>query len=113
MYIDGNITDMTIDFYLRDRYGNLSDQSLPGTLKNDSFAPQNINFVGGKLSIPRSPGYWRVEVPALSNNTLTYIDNINTQTSTGITTTSVSKTIKGIPFFNLYVNDSVGNYQFL
>lgn len=46
MYIDGNITDTTIDFYLRDRYGNLSNQSLPGTLKNDLFTPQNINFVG-------------------------------------------------------------------
>lgn len=53
-------------------------------------------------------------MPSLENNTLPpYDDIINTQTSTGVTTTSVPKTIKGIPFFNLYVNDTVGNYKFL
>lgn len=81
MYIDGNITDTTIDFSLRDRYGNLADgTSMLGTLKKNQDPPTTVAFVDGKTSIPRSPGYWRVDVPAILANTITYTDTENTQT---------------------------------
>ncbi len=81
MYIDGNITDTTIDFALRDRYGNLADgTSMLGTLKKNQDPATTIAFVNGKASIPRSSGYWRVDVPAILVNTITYTDTENTQT---------------------------------
>ena len=113
MYVDGTITDTSIDFSLRDRYGNLSDQSLPGTLKKNQDAPANLNFTAGTLSFPRSSGYWRIDVPGIEANTLTYTDIENTQTPTGVTTTPVTKVIKGISYYNLYVADTVGKYGFL
>jgi hypothetical protein len=81
MYIDGKITDTTIDFSLRDRYGNLSSENLTGTArKNQDGAITPIAFTDGKLSLPRSPGYWRVDVPSISSNSISYIDDINTDT---------------------------------
>jgi hypothetical protein len=83
MYIDGNITDTTIDFTLRDRYGNVADtDNLSGTLKKNQDAPVALSFVNGKASFPRSSGYWRVDVPSIENNTITYTDTENTQTPT-------------------------------
>lgn len=114
MYIDGNITDTTIEFTLRDRYGNLADgTSMLGTLKKNQDAPSTIPFVTGKASVPRSSGYWRIDVPAILANTITYTDTENTQTATGVTTQNVTKTLQGISFYNLYVNDIVGKYSFL
>ena len=44
MYIDGTITDTSIDFSLRDRYGNISDQNLAATLTKNQDTPANVNF---------------------------------------------------------------------
>ncbi len=35
MYIDGTVTDTSIDFSLHDRYGNLTNDTLAGTLSQD------------------------------------------------------------------------------
>jgi hypothetical protein len=114
MYIDGTIGDTSIDFTLRDRYGNVADSdNLTGTLKKNQDPPGALSFINGTASFPRSSGYWRVDVPSIEANTLTYTDAENTQTSTQVTTTNITKTIKGIPYYNLYVNDIVGKYNFL
>ncbi len=83
MYIEGNISDTTIDFTLRDRYGNLADgTSMLGTLKKNQDPPTSITFVNGKSSLPRSSGYWRVDVPAILANVINYTDIENIQTAT-------------------------------
>jgi hypothetical protein len=83
MYIDGNITDTTVDFFLRDRYGNISDiDNLSGTLRKNQDVPVPLSFIGGKSSSPRSSGYWRIDIPAIENNTISYTDTENIQTST-------------------------------
>ena len=114
MYIDGNITDTTIDFTLRDRYGNLADgTSMLGTLKKNQDPPTSITFVNGKSSLPRSSGYWRVDVPAILANVINYTDIENIQTATWVISQNVTKTLQWISFYNLYVNDVVGKYTFL
>lgn len=55
MYIDGTITSTNIEFALRDRYGNLSPESLPGTLKLNQDLPTAMNFTDGKYIMPRAP----------------------------------------------------------
>jgi hypothetical protein len=55
MYIDGTLTETTIDFTLKDRYGNATTESLQGTIKNNNNTPTSINFSNGILSLPRSP----------------------------------------------------------
>lgn len=94
MYIDGTVTDTEIIFSLRDRYGNISNQSAAGTLKNGDKPPQDITFTAGVYTHPRSSGYWRVEVPSLESNTLKYEDNENEQTTNGVVTTENEKEIK-------------------
>jgi hypothetical protein len=114
MYIDGNITDTTIEFTLRDRYGNVSDtDNLSGTFKKNQDTPALLSFVNGRFSFPRSSGYWRIDIPSIESNTITYSDVENTQTSTGVISANISKTIKGISYYNIYVNDVVGKYNFL
>lgn len=113
-YIDGKVTDTSLEFALRDRYGNISRRDLPGTYTHDSASPEPIIFSSGVLSLPRVSGYARIRVPALSDNTISYTEYINEQTDTGlITTTGSTKIIRGIPFFVLYVSESVGKYEFL
>lgn len=81
MYIDGKITDTTLDFSLRDRYGNLASDDITGSVKkNQDGVVSPVSFLAGKLSLPRSPGYWRVDVPAIASNSISYIDDINSDT---------------------------------
>jgi hypothetical protein len=114
MYIDSNVTDTTVEFVLRDRYGNIAtEDALSGALTKNQDPPFAISFVDGIVSLPRSSGYWRVDVPSIEDNTLTYADSESIQTSTGVTTVEKEKTIRGIWFYNLYVQDKVGKFNFL
>ena len=113
MYIDGKITDTTLEFALRDRYGNLSEQNMAGTLTHDQDTSTAVFFSLGRLSVPRSGGYWRIDAPDISKNSVTYIDNDNTDTTVGVSTTENTRQLFGISFFHLYVPDGVQKYNFL
>lgn len=111
MYIDGTITDANVEFTLRDRYGNLSPESPSGTLKYNQDLPTPITFTQGKYLMPRVSGYWKIEVPSIKSNTITYVDNDTGSTSTTATGT-VTKTITGIPYYQLYVPDTGRQFGF-
>ena len=82
-------------------------------MKKNTGADSSLTFSNGTATIPRAPGYWRVDVDTLRNNTLTYTDTLHEQMATGVTTEYREKTITGIPFFVFYVSDTVGKYEFL
>jgi hypothetical protein len=111
MYIDGNITDTNIEFTLRDRYGNLSPESPWGDIKHNQDATSAISFTSGKYIMPRVAWYWKVNVPSIKLNTITYEDN-DTGTTSTTATWSVTKTITGIPFYQLFVPDTGRSYGF-
>ncbi len=115
-YIDGRVTDTTLEFALRDRYGNLTSVTMTGTVKKNTDPAQNISFTSGKFTInPKSPWYWRVDVPTLSNIVLSYRDSENSQnlTTGEVTTTEREYTMGGIPFYVIHVREEVGKYDFL
>jgi hypothetical protein len=111
MYIDGTITSTNIEFTLRDRYGNLSPESPWANLKFNQDPPFAMSFTSGKYTMPRQAWYWKVEVPSIKLNTITYVDNDTGSTSTTATGT-VTKTITGISFYQLFVPDEWRKYGF-
>ncbi len=100
-YIDGNTSETSMEFTIRDRYGNLTPVDMPATVKRNTENAQNISFVWWKITLPKSPWYWRVDAPTISNTTLSYIDE------------AWSHTLTGIPFYVMYVAEDVEKYNFL
>jgi hypothetical protein len=113
LYIDGSISDTEIEFSLRDRYGNLAPESLWGILKGWKRPQSTITFIDGTYTTERSPGYWRVDVPALKNAILHYEDHETTTNAQGVSVTKEQKTFTGISMYQLFVPDEWRKYNFL
>lgn len=101
LYITHAVTDEGIRFSLSDRYGNISNANLAGTLKFNIEAPANITFQNGIFIAPNKSGYYTVNVPDLANTILTYSDAIG------------EHSIGGLPFYATYVDGPRERFDFL
>lgn len=63
--------------------------------------------------MPRGAGLWRVDAPAISQNSISYRDDVNVELSGAISTTESIRQLYGISYFQLYVPDVVDAFSFL
>lgn len=101
MYIVPSLDDTSFSFSLRDRYGNITPESTPATLRRNTDTPISVNFTDGILKQPRDSGYYVIDAPALDTHSLTYSDG------------SGSYTLTGISFATLYVPPASSEFSFL
>lgn len=64
----------SIIFALRDRYGNITNSALTGSIVRNSEPAQAIVFSTGSYRTPLRSGYYTVDVPGLSTSQISYID---------------------------------------
>lgn len=84
MYITPSLGEDDFTFTLRDRYGNLSKESIVASLTRNTDIPRSVAFANGVLTEPRVTGYYTLRAPDIADNTLTYTDPSGTYTLTGI-----------------------------
>lgn len=101
MYIVPSLDDTSFSFSLRDRYGNITPESVSATLTRNTDTPKSVKFTDGILKQPRESGYYVIDAPILDSHTLTYSD------------TSGSYTLTGISFATLYIPPTSSEFSFL
>lgn len=55
MYVDHSVSDETIVFFIRDRYGNIVPYTGRGNLRYNSEDTHSIQFNSGIAVLPRKP----------------------------------------------------------
>jgi hypothetical protein len=101
LYVSHSMTDSTITFALNDRYGNVSNANLIGTIKHNIDSEIPITFSNGLYTIPKKSWFYTIHVPELENSILTYSDANGTHN------------IKGIPFYATYIEGPQKKFDFL
>lgn len=101
MYITPSLSATTFSFTLKDRYGNISPDTLSANITRDTDPSVPVNFTNGIYSDLRKTGYYTIKAPSLEKNTFSYSD------------TSGTYTLTGISYASLYVPPAEDSFSFL
>ena len=100
LYIDHTRESGSLIFALRDRYGNIANSSLTGSIGRNSEPTRAITFATGSYRTPLRSGYYTVDVPGLSASQISYTDEAG------------EHTIGGISRYVVYIADDRGKMEF-
>ena len=100
LYTDHIRESGSLIFSLRDRYGNIANSSLTGSIIRNSEPARSITFATGSYRTPLKSGYYTVDVPGLSISKISYTDE------------SGPHTISGISRYIIYIADDSGKMEF-
>lgn len=74
MYVDHSIVDNYLQFFLKDRYGNIANENLKAIIKKNNEKTEEKNFENGILTLPRVAGYYTIEVSELKNRSIQLVE---------------------------------------
>lgn len=74
LYVTHTENENTLDFVIRDRYGNEVNTNMTGTLRLNDQSVQSITFSDGKYTTSKQSGFYLIQVPDLALSTVEYSD---------------------------------------
>jgi hypothetical protein len=84
MYMTHRELDNTLEFNLRDRFWNKTNENFSTTVRFNNENAWTTSFSSGSLILPKKGGYYMVNTPDILNNTIKYSDENGSHSISGI-----------------------------